>query len=353
MTTPAAREREGDDSKLPPPVGSFVLLGLAGLLYCGMMGSLSGMQGTDAAGRGMALAFAAIFGVALWLVLALLLTVASVVGHMPLAGRVGAAILLPLSAVAASVAIDLYGGGSDDWAIAVPLLLPPVIAAYALWARLPEVQARLPERRTTVVLGGTVMLLTLAPLAVSVGNALPDRQRDARQEAAQKEHEERLQREERDALKRESAEFAKLGPDSPLSDYLQYLPGGDTRSRQALEGARRVKSRQTDAVALLKAGRINGLSDLFRLDLQVTPDLCRAFDDALAAEADKITRARSDYLSIAIGLEQQLPNIKWLSAGGCDLERSLGLLVKHVRAVSDSSRMQRFAVTLDGYRSSR
>ena len=59
------------------PIGTFVLLAVAGVLYLGMLGSLAGLNETDAMGRGLALGFGAIFGVALWLVLAVLLLVAA------------------------------------------------------------------------------------------------------------------------------------------------------------------------------------------------------------------------------------------------------------------------------------
>jgi hypothetical protein len=287
--------------------------------------------------------------VALWLVLAVLLLIAALGGRMPDIGKVGAALLLPLSAIAASVAIDLYGTDAS-WAFAVPLLLPPLIMAYALWARVPSLQAKLPPLPTTASVGAVVTILTMIPLLVSFAALLPDPARDARQAAVEKTREEKLRQEENIALAREAEVFARLGPDSPLSDYLQYLPGGDSRSHEALDGARRVKSRQTDAVELLKAGRLAALTDLFRLDLRVAPDLCKAYDDALSSAASQITKARSDYLSVAINLEQQLPNINWLVDGGCNLNASLGVLADHVRAVSDSQRMDKFAATLEGYR---
>jgi hypothetical protein len=331
------------------PIGTFVLLGIAGLLYLGMMGSLSGLNATDAMGRGLALGFGAIFGVALWLVLAALLLVAAINGRMPAQDKIGAAILLPLSAIAASVAIDLYGNRAE-WAFAVPLLLPPLIMAYVLSARVPTLLAGLPPLPVTALLGGLVTILTLAPLFVSLMALLPNSARDAQQAAVEKAREEKLREEEKIALQREAEVFARLGPNSRLSAYLQYLPGGDSRSHEALEGARLVKTRQTDAVELLKAGRLAALTDLFRLDLQVTPDLCKAYDEALEQAAGQISKTRSDSLSQAINLEQQIPNIGWLVSGGCNLDASLTLLADHVRSVSDSQRMDKFAARLDGYR---
>jgi hypothetical protein len=331
------------------PIGTFVLLAVAGVLYLGMLGSLSGLNDTDAMGRGLALGFGAIFGVALWLVLAVLLLVAAINGRMPAADRISAAILLPLSAIAASVAIDLYGNRAD-WAFAVPLLLPLLIMFYVLWARMPSLQLRLQPLPTTAILGGLVTILTLTPLFVALVALVPNPTRDARQAAVEKAREEKLRQEEQIALQREAEVFAKLGPDSSLRDYLQYMPGGDSRSHEALEGARLVKSRQTDAVELLKAGRLAGLTDLFRLDLKVTPDLCKTYDDALASASSQVSKARSDYLSVAINLEQQMPNIDWLVEGGCNLNASLTLLADHVHTVSDSPRMDKFAARLEGYR---
>jgi hypothetical protein len=337
--------------KAPPkmPIGTFVLLAIAAVFYLGMLGSLSGLNETDAMGRGMALGFGAIFGVALWLVLAVLLLVAAINGRMPDVGKIGAAILLPLSAIAASVAIDLYGNRAD-WAFAVPLLLPLLIMFYALWMRMPSLQLKLHPLPTTAIIGGLVAILTLTPLVVSFVSLLPNSARDARQVAIETARDDKLRQEEQIALQREAEVFARLGPDSSLRDYLQYMPGGDSRSHDALEGARHVKSRQTDAVELLKAGRLPALTDLFRLDLQATPDLCKAYDDALASAASQVSKARSDYLSVAISLEQQLPNIDWLVEGGCNLNASLGVLADHVRAVADSQRMENLATRLEGYR---
>lgn len=326
------------------PVGTIVLLIVAGVLYLAMAGSLADLGGSDAAGRGMAMGFGMIFGAALWLVLALLLLIAAINGAMPTAGKIGAAVLLPVSSVAASVALDLYSHRAE-WAFAVVLALPVLIAAYALWARLPAVHAVLPPLPITALLGGVVILLCLVPLA-GVKLAVAAAPSAEVQAAAEKAREAALRQQEEDAIKRESEAFAKLGPDSSLRDYLLYLPGGDSRSREALAGARKVKSRQADAVALLNAGRLEALTDLFRLDLQPNAELCQAYDNALANAASEVTKARSDYLSIAIDLEQQLPNIRWLVAGGCNLDGSLGLLADHVRAVSRSERMVTFAKTL-------
>ena len=52
----------------------------------------------------------------------------------------------------------------------------------------------------------------------------------------------------------------------------------------------------------------------------------------------------------ATDLELQLPNIRWLLAGRCDLGQPLGLLETNVRAVADSDRMTQFADKLTALR---
>ena len=328
------------------PFGTIFLVVLAGFLYALMLANLVDSSGTDAAGRGLDMAFAALVGAVLWVVLAVLLVVAAVKGRMPIAARVAAGFLLPLSAVAAFVSIEL-DGGANDWPMLVPALLPPLIALYALWTRLPAVQAKLPLVLTNAIFGGAILVVALVPLVVAVVDFLPDSARDARLAALENARQEKERQEEEAQRKREAARFARLNPGSSLRDYLEYLPGGDSRSQQALQGARLVKTRQADAAVLLRDGEIGALTDLWRLDLEPMAPLCAAYGAALDREAAKINRTTgSDYLSVAMDLERQLPNIKWLVGAHCDLGGSLGRLVVRIRDVSDSERMEQFAATL-------
>ena len=326
------------------PVGTIVLLVVAAVLYAGMMSCLADSTGGDAFGRGLAQAFAAFLGGALWLVLAALLIVAAARGRMPLWAAIGAAILWPLSCVAVWMASDAYAA-HDSSAIWVPALLPPLIALYALWARLPSLHATLRPGVTSAVLGGAIAFLTLAPLVAATRAALPDPARDARLEEAAKANEERMAMEARQAREREEAQFASLGPDTPLEDYLIYR-SSMAYGERALAGIRRVKNRQADVVSLLQRGRIGSLWELSQFNVEPTAALCQAYGAALAGAASNVTKARSDYLMVAIDLEQQLPNMKWLIASRCDLGPPLGLLEGNVRAVADSSRMTGFADTL-------
>ena len=158
-----------------------------------------------------------------------------------------------------------------------------------------------------------------------------------------------MAREQQAALDRQEAQFASLGPDSTLADYLVYL-SSMAYGERALAGIRQVKNRQADATLLLQQGHIAKLRELSHFEVVPTAELCQAYGAVLGGAAGTVTKARSDYLSAAIDLEGQLPNIRWLVANRCDLGEPLGLLETNVRAVADSDRMTRFADTLAALR---
>lgn len=340
-----------DPSRPRAPIETIILLAVAAFLYAAMMSSLSDAPTSDAAGRGLALVYAAFLAGLLWLVLAALLIVAVAKGRMPLWATLALVVLWPLSCVAVWMAAEAYGRG-DSSAMLVPGLLPPLLALYALWARLPALHGTFRAGPTSAVLGAAIVLLTVAPLVAATRAPPADPARDARLAEAAKADEERRAEEAKAAREREAAGFARLGPDSSLESYLVYLHGS-AYSDRALAGIRQVKSRQADAIALLQKGRLFDLWQLEQLGLAPTADLCQAYADALAGAAGRVTKARSDYLSAAIELEGQLPTIKWLVGNGCDLGSPLGLLESNLRAVADSSRMTDFADTLAELRRAR
>jgi hypothetical protein len=333
------------------PYGAIALFVLALVLYAGCLANVLGSRGTDAAGRGMALGFAAIIGLVLWIVLASLFVLAYANGRLPVWAAAAAVVLLPLSAIAAVSAMGL-AEERGRWLMAAPILLPLLLALYGLWARLSGWHAIFPVVPTSIVLGGAIVLLTAVPLALAAVEMMPNAARDAARAEQDRVREEEIRQQEQRASDEEEAGFRRLGPDSSLGDYLQFLPPGATRSKEALAGARLVRSRATDAVTLLKQGKIDELQDLWRLDIDPAA-VCEAYREALRTEAFKIDRMRSDYLAVAMDLERQLPNIKWLAAARCDIAEAVAALETRVRAVSDSPRLTAFADTLASIRQPR
>jgi hypothetical protein len=333
------------------PVGTLVLLVLAALLYAAMLGCIADAPDADAFGQAIVLLYAAFLGVVLWLVLAALLLIAVARGRMPLWATLAMVVLWPLSAVAIFMAGDAYSRG-DPSAIWVLAFLPPLFALYALWARLPALHATFRAGTTSAVFAGAIAILAVTPMVTATRAALPDPARDARLAEAGRVQEERMAKERQAALDRQEAQFASLGPDSALADYLIYL-SSMAYGERALAGIRQLKNRQADAALLLQQGRISDLRDLWSFDVAPTAELCQAYGAALAAAAGNVTKARSDYLSAATDLELQMPNMKWLIANRCDLGPPLGLLETNLRAVADSDRMTQFADRLAALRSTR
>jgi hypothetical protein len=291
--------------------------------------------------------------VLLWIVLAILVFRRGGNSQkMPPQALVAAAILLPLSGVAAIYATDLYASYAG-WAIAVPALLPPLIALYAIWARLPALHAALPVRVITPAAWGAILVLTIAPVPLSAVDTStyaagePERQRQ--REAYQAANEQIDAQRAAEFRERDIARVQALNADSPLRDYLLDLsdPEDPTRHEEALAKARQVKSRQSDAVALLEeptpadtSGRARGnieyLEDLWRLDIEATPAVCKAYGDALRQEAENVRKFShdqrpNDAWEVKEALERQLPNIKWLIGEHCDLGDTLAVVETRVR----------------------
>jgi hypothetical protein len=343
-------------------IGALLLLGLACLLYLAMMRVIAPsharelIEGGDPAGNAIGRGLAQLFGnfliLLLWIVLAILLFLGGKSQKMPPQARAAAAILLPLSGVAAIYAADLnqrYAG----WAIVVPALLPPLIALYAMWARLPVLHAALPARVINVAIGGAILILTIAPLPLSAIDASiyaagePERQRQREALLAANEQQEARYRErEAQDSARDIARFQALNADSPLGDYINDL-SYPTRLEEAVAKARQVKSRQSDVVALLEKfssdngpyrsrGEIEYLEVLWRLDIEATPAVCKAYGDALRQEAENVRKFShdqrpNDAWEVKEALERQLPNIKWLIGEHCDLGDTLAVVETRVR----------------------
>jgi hypothetical protein len=100
----------------------------------------------------------------LWIVLALLLVVGGIMGRMPRWVAISAIFLHPLSGVAAFVALDAVSRNVSA-AILFVALSPPLIAGYALWARLPQLHEAYPARAVSIAAWVAVAALTVGGMA--------------------------------------------------------------------------------------------------------------------------------------------------------------------------------------------
>ena len=144
----------------------FALTALACPLYVLMIANAVNTRagGGEAA---MANAFEALFvTTGLWILLAVMVIVAGVMGAMPRWAAIVAVFLIPLSGVGAFVAIDMCSRNMPAAAV-FPALLPPIIAGYAYWARSKRLHDRLPPRQASLLAWGAVLLLSILPMALA------------------------------------------------------------------------------------------------------------------------------------------------------------------------------------------
>ena len=141
------------------PIGLLLLLLVASVLYVLML--INALNPPSGGGESnIAAAFEALFLTAgLWIVLAVMMVVGGVMGTMPRWAGWLAGLLVPVSGIANITAVDMCSRHMP-WAIVFPLVLPPLIAFYAFWARVPQLQAALPAERTSVAVWSSIFVLS-------------------------------------------------------------------------------------------------------------------------------------------------------------------------------------------------
>jgi len=320
----------------PPPIGMLALLLLGCLLYAATIGSISDLGSTDAAGRGLGEAFGVIYGFGLWTVLAAMVVIGGVNGKMPAWGGIAASILVPASAVASVIAIEFikYRTG---WQLLVPALIPPLIAAYAFWARLPQLHQALPPGLTGIALWGGVLALTLAPMPDYVGQkiaaarlqAVAKVENEAKATAADQRRHDNL------------ARFQQLTDASPLWEWAAFIGKDSELDKDAVAGARKLSHRQADAVAALQRGMGFPLVEYVRLDLQVTAGLCEGARDFLQQAATSHPSPGGDpyaaYEVIHQNFSPYLEAVEWLTTHDCDIEDAVARIAATATAYPPSS----------------
>ena len=283
--------------------------------------------------EGWAEFFVLFFGVLLWLALGGLVLLAGLRGHVTRTCSIAAGGLYGLAAIATVGSVQSYFSWPGGWSILVPALLPPLLVLYGVCARLPVLATGLPRLVPAVALGAVALVAFAAiPFAFIDPVGYPDRlaEHKRRMDAEF----DRIAAEHQEAALRWEAGIRNLSPNSPLAAWLEYINGSTDPGplhEQALDGARRANRRQADAVILLDEGQIRRLAELWRLELAVTPALCAAYDRALNKLA-----ATDDPYDAMVGkqLDRQLPNIKFLLAGHCDLDAGLVAAEARIRKLT-------------------
>ncbi|SDM85883.1 hypothetical protein [Afipia sp. GAS231] len=146
-------------------MGTIILIVLASALYVAMLSTVSFSAGGGDAAMGEAIA-SFMFTVALWIVLALLVAVAAMMGEMPRRIVVISALLVPLAGVTTFVAIDACSR-HIKWAVIGPVLLPLLVVSIAAVARFPKLQAAFPGDRVNIAICSSVAVLSLVLLVAA------------------------------------------------------------------------------------------------------------------------------------------------------------------------------------------
>ena len=310
-----------------------VLLLLAFFCWIGFVMCAVSMHESDAAGNGMAQGFAFVLGIAEWILLAMVLLVAGFGGKMPAWGKISAFILVPGSCAASLAAVQMLAENeyAGQWLFGVPILLPLLIAGYALWALIPRLRAAVSPNIAGGVVWCAVAVLSALPWPLIIQHSLA-RDEEQKEVSRVAEIEEAL----RIAKDREewSARFKMLPPDAPLWQWREFTEHGEELRKMALEGIRRLERRQTDAEILLEKGYDFPMRELPGLGLEATPALCE--------NARKFLRERVKRISPPVpgrpyswekdSIDPYISGIEWLVRHDCDCRGELAQIEAAVQA---------------------
>jgi hypothetical protein len=148
------------------PIGFLLLSLVAAALWVAMLANTTfGPAGgaEDSLSQALEILFLA---AGLWIVLVIMLFVGGLMGSMPRRVAWLAIVLVPMAAIADTVAIDMCSRHME-WAVVLVAVLPALVAFYAFWARLPRLQAALPAERTSVAVWGAIFLLSIVTFMVA------------------------------------------------------------------------------------------------------------------------------------------------------------------------------------------
>ncbi len=267
---------------------------------------LSDLDGSDAAGNGLARAFTAIAIIILWALLASLAITAYVKGAMPIPWAVAALILIPVAFLASWEAADLLarpGIPPFYTPIVIPALAPPLIVAFCIWALLPALRGVIPMGVVAASVWGVVLILSIAIVPLTQMRQRADDQETARRA-------------------KWADDFAALPGDAPLWDWTPFLAGAlpdGNRVDAVLDGIRHLARRQSEAETMLDRGDFP-LGYLARLDLEPTPAICDKTRALLRKRVPPLVLASPNsrpYADIADDVADAVAAMEWLVGYGC------------------------------------
>ena len=284
----------------------------------------------------------------IWLLFGGLLLLINVKGVLP--AKIGFAswFLLPASGFLVLVALAAMYDPSMRWAVVVPVVVPVLIAAYAIYLFVPA--RPLSAASAGFLMWAVVMVMAVAPLpkAVMIVEAAGD---NGSIEAKPGPEMDRWLARERERRRQSGlAELRKIDEDTTIHD-LEPLTRGDSPVRnEAFEAMRHIAGRQSQAEKGLMYEYSGILPLLPEIDVQPTPQLCRQgreyLQKQIAFQKKQFTEPSDTMLIV---LQEGLPGIGWLAAN-CDCATELKQLDELAKAQRDSPAIQKFREALAGFR---
>jgi tetratricopeptide (TPR) repeat protein len=335
------------DAPQPSSVVAVILTVFAALLYLFMIWNAAAVPDLESIDQGVATVYALVAGVLLWAVLAGLLIVGASKGEMPVWAAATAFIAHPVSAAAAVASLFLMSRRyhAPHWPIVFPILLPLLLASYALWARFPKLHATLPATPISGAALGAILVLSLGQLGYTI-NLQSRQEREARED--RKAAEEQFVRQQAAKRQENLARFQRLTLDSPLPEWQEFLGKGNELEKQAVELARKLPNRQADAEKMLNDGNGFPLFHIGDLDLDATPEFCsatNAFVLKIAAE-NRPTSPDQRYVQMADHFDPWYPAMRWLIDQHCNMDATVAALEATIMAYPQAPERDKYLASL-------
>lgn len=321
-----------------------ILAVVAGFLTIGAAANAGQLHASDAAGNGMAQAFAWFAAIADWLVLTVLLLVAGARGGFPRYSGMAMLVAFGLAIAGQVTALQILSASKLEnlegtLLQMVMLAAPALVITRALWGSW-----------VPIIL---LVLVSLVPFAFRPRYAA---QRAAAEatfvEMRQKSQDEQKGRDEQ-RIREMMGKIDTLPSDSALFAVIPFCADPNPSIRdEARAKARTFPRRQADAEEYLAQGHEATLRELPNFGLVATPAICASARKALAAKAS-LKPFDNDPIRIEDAERDVSPYIdtmRWLLANGCDCKPEIAALETAVARFAPSHRREKILSDLAAIR---
>jgi hypothetical protein len=334
-----------------------ILLVLTVIAWLLLSAALTSAIGADGTGDrdiflGLRWILAGVLICALWAFVGGLLFVAGGQNMLPAGAGIAAAILVPASAASAFGGLYLASELAVRWPMTVAMSAPALLAGYVVLLYLPSLRTVAASPFLTGAVWGTVLVLSIVLLSAVWRRA---RENDAMRIVREKEYAEAAVQASERKRPENLAKLKAMRPDQHLTDWYPLLEPDSGVRDEALAALRTVERRQGD----VQEGLTYGIQAIMRLapelDLQYTPELCRAAQVFLrkTAEGMRLRDTGPHPYQSNQYLEGSLRSVSWFTAHGCNCGEGIAQIEACVRSYGDTPDRRQMLNLLAGLHESR